>query len=144
MISAEQAIAWQSASEADLAIIVVIDDDEQVRRAVERFLVRRGHDVITAKDGHDAMRRTSHCVPDLFITDIYMPECDGLEMITLLRAKRADVPIIAMSAGQLQGVDVLGMAGRLGAQVQLSKPFNETQLLAAVDQAFAAAGPGTS
>ena len=83
-------------------------------------------------------------VPDLFITDMYMPECDGLEMITLLRAKRADVPIIAMSAGQLQGVDVLGMAGRLGAQVQLSKPFNETQLLAAVDQAFAAAGPGTS
>ena len=66
-----------------MAIVVVIDDDEQVRRAVERFLVRRGHDVITAKDGHDAMHRTSHCVPDLFITDH-----DGLNIQTFCRLFR--------------------------------------------------------
>lgn len=129
---------------AAVAIVVVIDDDEQMRRAIERILVRRGHDVITAQDGHEALRRTSHCSPDLIITDIYMPECDGFELITLLRATRGHVPIIAMSAGQLEGLDVLGVAGRLGAQVKLPKPFNETQFLAAVDQAFAATGPGTS
>lgn len=123
-----------------MATVVVIDDDEQVRRVVERLLVRQGHDVIAAKDGHDALRRASHCVPDLIITDIYMPECDGLEVISLLRKTRSTVPIIAMSAGQLQGLDVLGVATRLGAQVQLPKPFDEVQFQAAVDQAFGIAG----
>ncbi|MBM4779367.1 MAG: response regulator [Archangiaceae bacterium] len=120
-----------------MAIVLVIEDDEQVRRVTERLLVRRGHDVIAAKNGHDALRRTSHCTPDLIITDIYMPECDGFEVITLLRSTSSDVRIIAMSAGHIHGLDVLGVAGRLGAQVQLPKPFTEAQLLAAVDEALA-------
>lgn len=124
-----------------MAMVLVIDDDEQVLGIMERLLVRRGHDVIAAKNGHEALRRSSQCAPDLVITDIFMPECDGFEVITQLRTLRADVRIIAISAGQIHGLDVLGVAGQLGAQVQLQKPFNETQLLEAVDRALAAPEP---
>jgi CheY-like chemotaxis protein len=76
--------------------------------------------------------------PDLVITDIFMPEGDGFEMLNELRGREPKVPVIAMSGGGVQdGLDVLAIAGRLGATKVLYKPFARRQLLDAIAEALA-------
>lgn len=117
--------------------ILVIDDDPGVLDGVRRILERIGHDVETAENGRVAMRRFEANPHDLVITDINMPEMDGIEVILALRGDDRGVPIIAMSAGgQLPRELLLENADMLGAVAAVPKPFQVADLVEAVESAL--------
>lgn len=118
--------------------ILVIDDDDEVRRGVARMLEHMGHDAVQAADGRQAMVLFEADPPDLVITDINMPEMDGIEVINRLRQMKAGVPIIAMSGGGRMPKEILlSSAGLLGAVGTLEKPFLLADLTSAVEEALA-------
>jgi len=97
-----------------------------------------GHSVVQAPNAKAASALLQEQAPDLVITDIYMPEGDGFEMLNELRGREPQIPVIAMSGGGAQeGMDVLRIAGRLGAKKVLYKPFARRQLLEAIAEALA-------
>ena len=116
--------------------VLVIDDMEGVLRFVQRALERTGHEVVLIQDGKDAAAATERGLPDVVLTDSFMPEHDGLLTIRQLRAVAPHVPVIAMSGGSssIPG-DYLTLAKKLGASAVLNKPFTVAELLAALDHA---------
>jgi DNA-binding response OmpR family regulator len=123
-----------------MARILLIDDDEMVRSALQTFLAHAGHVVVEAADGRAGLRiqETEPC--DLIITDIVMPDQDGVGLIMALRKAEYQVPIIAMSGGLANSESYLGLAKRLGARRILAKPFRLTELSEAVNEALGGAG----
>jgi DNA-binding response OmpR family regulator len=116
-----------------MARILVIDDDHAVRLTIQVFLERAGHEVICASDGEQGLRAFTSAAPQLIITDIIMPNKEGIETIMQIRERDAAIPIIAMSGGGRAGnEDFLKMAARLGANEVLAKPFEQHDLTAAV------------
>jgi DNA-binding response OmpR family regulator len=110
--------------------ILVIDDDHMVRYALSRILQRSGYDVVTASDGKRGMMLVREELPDVVITDIIMPEQEGIETISLLRHQYPRMKIIAISGGgRIRNVDFLEMARSLGADDVISKPFEADELL---------------
>ncbi|GAB2176255.1 hypothetical protein DLREEDagr8_18130 [Dongia sp. agr-C8] len=95
--------------------------------------------VSTAANAREAIGELAAQRPDVILTDIYMPEGDGYELISAMRSFGEAIPILAMSGGALQyGVeDHLGMAKRLGAEATLAKPFRAAALIELVDRAIA-------
>ena len=113
--------------------ILVIDDDILVRDTIVRILDRRGYQVLVAEDGAHGLRifRSEH--PDLVITDIIMPEKEGLETIREIRSECPDAKIIAISGGaRIGNMDFLKFAGKLGAAELIAKPFDPTDLVKTV------------
>ncbi|MCU1383204.1 MAG: response regulator receiver domain [Acidobacteria bacterium] len=101
------------------------------------MLKRLGHEVITAADGNDALRLFEIHAVDLVITDLIMPERDGLDTIRTLR-RHGDVRIIAMSSGGQTGPsNYLNIASHMGAAAVLAKPFSNQELSAAIETALA-------
>ena len=118
-----------------MARILVIDDDGQVRGAIRRILERAGHTVLDAADGEAGIRVYRERPADLIITDIFMPERDGIETIQQLRREFPGVKIIAISGGdRTRTVDLRKDAELLGASRTLRKPFELTELLEAVSE----------
>ena len=117
-----------------MAKILVIDKEPAVRRMVERILKSAGHKVILAAGGSEVVRRYQADQADLVITDIFMPDQDGVETIMQFRHLFPEVPIIAM-AGNPEG-GMLAVAQRLGAVAVLKKPFDNQELLNAVENAL--------
>ena len=116
-----------------MAHILIIDDNRVVRKLVRQFLADAGHVLYEAEDGKIAQRIFDKEPIDLVITDIFMPEKEGLEVIRDIRQGARPIPIIAISgSGRLGGPDVLKFARDLGANVTLTKPFTRDQLLEAV------------
>ena len=117
-------------------LILVVDDDEAICRALSASLTARGYDVVCAADGRMAEQLVDARQPDLILTDIVMDEADGLELInTILRVRRLTVPIIAMSGvPSAYGFDSLAIAERLGAAASLSKPFSSAVLIETVQR----------
>lgn len=119
--------------------ILVIDDDPNIRQMVCRMLEREGYEVEVASNGKEGIDKFRAVPASLIITDIIMPEQEGIETIRMLRTDFPDCRIIAMSGGGRIGPsDYLSMAKLLGATVSLSKPFDRGQLLDAVRQALSA------
>jgi CheY-like chemotaxis protein len=117
-----------------LTKILVIDDDEGVRRSIGKVLVRAGHEVIEAPDGRVALTFLKDALPDLVICDLFMPEMDGVEVLRELRRDYPDLPVVAISGGAYQGkVQLLDVAKGLGAVAVLKKPFQLHQLLGVVN-----------
>jgi CheY-like chemotaxis protein len=115
-----------------MATILVIDDEESVRKLCQVVLERAGYRVLTAENGKHGLRFLEHQeVVDLIFVDIFMPEMDGLELIPLLRKTRPASKIIAIS-GRLGPMDHLGTAKYFGAHATLKKPFGLQELLDAV------------
>jgi len=114
--------------------ILLVDDEADVRRALATFLRGMGHDVRTAANGVEAIAALRDSA-DLLITDINMPDMDGIEMVTTLREAASTMPIIAMSGGGLfdKGM-LLDAAEALGADLALEKPFDLEVLRAAVEK----------
>ena len=114
--------------------ILVIDDDRQVLNVVQEMLRMDGHKVGTAEDGDIALALFREQPFDLVITDLIMPEKEGLETIAEIRAIKQDVPIIAMSGGGRIGpMDYLDTAKYIGASSTLAKPFTRNELSKAVN-----------
>jgi DNA-binding response OmpR family regulator len=116
-----------------VARILIIDDDEMFREMLARFMETAGHAVASASDGEKGLKAYARFRPDLVITDIMMPEKEGLETIAELRALRRDLPIIAVSGGgQVVHADFLSVAERAGASRTFHKPFEPAEMTAAV------------
>jgi CheY-like chemotaxis protein len=124
-----------------MAHVLVIDDDAPVLSTLKGMLERAGHRVTPAENGRIGLQAFKHDPADLVITDILMPECEGLETITALRRLDWQVAIVVMSGGgastrgstEREGPDYLQLAQGLGAWATLRKPFRSEQLLQSVD-----------
>jgi CheY-like chemotaxis protein len=110
-----------------MAGILIIDDDAQMRRLIMRILKSAGHDVHEASNGATGLKCFREMRPTLVVTDIFMPEKEGIETIRLLRQQAPELPILAISGSGLK--DYLHFALQLGATAALAKPFSADQLL---------------
>ena len=114
--------------------ILVIDDEAMVRSVVSEILKRAGYWMQTAEDGKSGLELFRRGEFDLLITDLLMPETDGLETIMSLRRERGAMKIMAISGcGFTLGDEYLRIAELLGADYTLAKPFTQADLLTAVD-----------
>jgi len=118
-----------------MADILVIDDMNGVRRAISSMLQRGGHKVTTANTGKEGLDVLKQRPFDLVITDILMPEVDGIEVLAFISAMTKRVPVIAMSGG---GAGVSADAALRGADFMadafIEKPFEKSDLLSIVDK----------
>lgn len=118
--------------------IMVVDDDPGIRRALHILLSRAGYRVTQARDGMEALRLWRDTGGDLVITDLHMPEKDGIEMIVELMSHTPGIRIIAMSGGgQTRRLDLLGNATMLGAVLTIEKPFTLNEMMSTVRRALA-------
>jgi DNA-binding NtrC family response regulator len=118
--------------------ILVADDEENIRAFVEVCATAEGHQVLGVENAREAKEALAKQPYDLVITDILMPEGDGLDLITQLRKLQPSARIVAMSGGgrYMESDDCLKMARGLGANAVMMKPFNREALLSAVKEAM--------
>ncbi len=114
--------------------ILIVDDEPSLRHVVGEHLRRAGHDVATVSNGLEALDEMREAAFDLVITDIIMPQMEGIETIRELRKQTPALKIIAMSGGGRfdDGDYYLRMAHLFGSDAVLAKPFSREQLLEAV------------
>jgi len=113
--------------------ILIIDDDIEILSVLRLILEREGYDVLAASDGKEGLKLCRQQRVDLVITDLVMPEKEGVETIMELRRDFPHVKIIAMSGGgSIAPENYLHMAQMLGAQRTLRKPFTPNEMLEAV------------
>jgi DNA-binding NtrC family response regulator len=117
--------------------ILIVDDDPGIRRALQVLLTKSGYQVTQASDGFEAIRLWREHGGDLVITDLHMPEKNGIETILELLTHSPGMRIIAMSGGgQTKRLDLLGNATMLGAVFTLEKPFTLPEILSLVKRAL--------
>ncbi|NOR87197.1 MAG: response regulator [Bacteroidales bacterium] len=113
--------------------ILLIDDDPHFREMFAELLKRNDYEVIEASDGRYALELYNDHRPQLVITDIIMPEKEGIETILDLKKKYADIKIIAISGGgRTNAMDNLRSARLLGADFSFEKPFENKEILEAI------------
>jgi DNA-binding response OmpR family regulator len=121
--------------------ILVIDDDAIVRKTIVQILEQDGYQVLSAEDGARGMVLFRSEQPDLVITDIIMPEQEGIQTITEMRRAKPDAKIIAISGGgRIGNTDFLQIALVLGAMDVVPKPFDPDELLLVVSACLAGRG----
>jgi DNA-binding response OmpR family regulator len=121
--------------------VLLIEDDNDLRSMLAEVLRRGGYEVREARNGGEAVGLFRQCPADLVVTDLLMPEKDGLETLMELRMEQPVLRILAMSGGgEFPAQLYLRMAGRLGAALVLAKPFGTTEFLAAVQTLTQSAG----
>ncbi len=114
--------------------ILVVDDEPGIRELLSMMLEAAGHTVITAEDGVQAPKLLAANTVQVIITDLLMPERDGLEFITEVRKKFPGVKIIAMSGGgHIARDSYLRIAKNFGAHFLLEKPFSQAGVLGAIE-----------
>lgn len=119
--------------------ILIIDDDAAVRTTVRHLLERAGYQIIEAGDGREGSRMLDGV--DLVITDLLMPEVDGVDLLGMIRREGHTLPVIAMSGGgKVDSKSYLDVAKALGAFATIAKPFELDHLLATVRDALASRG----
>ena len=126
-------------------LVLVVDDDAGLRDSIRALLESMGFLVSTAGNAWEAICEVGAQRPDLILTDIYMPEGDGYELISAMRNFGETIPIVAMSGGPLQyGVeDHLGIAKRLGAEATLPKPFRAARKRLCINRYDSGTSPWT-
>ncbi len=114
---------------AAVKTIMVVDDSITVRKVTARLLKRQGMEVMTAKDGVDAISQLQESIPDLMLLDVEMPRMDGFELATQVRNSEAlkHIPIIMITSRT--GTRHRERAAKIGIDKHLGKPFNEQELL---------------
>jgi CheY-like chemotaxis protein len=118
-----------------VSTILVIEDDPGVRRVLQHTLEYAGHTVNAVDNGRDALRAVNESEPDLVVTDIVMPDSDGLEVIRILTSDHPAVRIIAISGGgMIHRTTYLELAHLLGAHLTLQKPVLPSDLVFAVSE----------
>jgi DNA-binding response OmpR family regulator len=113
--------------------ILILDDNPDMLASLGLILERAGFETELARSSEDAFRAQSRRPADVFITDIFMPDIDGLRTIEEFRARWPALRIIAMSGGgeTVKG-DYLAVAAQIGADLTLRKPFDPAELLSAL------------
>jgi CheY-like chemotaxis protein len=120
-----------------MARILVVDDDALVRETITLALQAEGYIVFDASDGRIALQILGREAVDLVISDIIMPEVDGIGLILAIQKRHPTLRVMCISGGDRMGqIDYLELAAKLGAQLVLAKPFTSRQLLAAVTAAI--------
>ncbi len=113
--------------------ILIIDDDAQIRKMLRLTLAAAGFEVAEAPDGKIAMKIMRQAPAELVVTDLIMPEKEGIETIIELKRDFPEVKIIAISGGgRIDPKDYLFLAEKLGAQITLEKPFSRKEILDAI------------
>ncbi|MDI3503486.1 MAG: hypothetical protein PWP64_422 [Candidatus Cloacimonadota bacterium] len=113
-----------------MAKILVIEDEQSFRNVLVKMLSKAGYDVRQAGDGNQALEVCAKFMPDLVLTDIIMPDKEGLETIQELLDINPELKIVAMSGGGKFGPDsYLPLAEKLGAKATLQKPFMREELI---------------
>ena len=112
--------------------ILVIDDAADIRTSFQKRLTIEGYQVWTASNGRKGLQLCHEHSFDLVITDVLMPELDGLEVVRTLRRLSASLPIIVMSGGGNRDLDFLLEAEEFGATRTISKPFRPDELVAMI------------
>lgn len=119
-----------------MARILIVDDDPAVRKVIARMLAQAGHDAVALSNGASALRAYREHRADLVISDMFMPETDGIEMTMCLRREFPDAKVLAMSGGggRFDKNMMLEAASVLGAARILAKPFEQSDLLNLVQE----------
>lgn len=112
-----------------MSTVLVIDDDATVRTMVHRMLEGAGYSVLDAENGRDGLRLFEERDPDLVITDVIMPDMDGIETLRALRQRHPAARVVAISGGRPVAQDALRYMATFGACATLEKPFDRQQLL---------------
>ncbi len=115
--------------------ILVVDDDDLYQAMLKKFFTQAGYDVATAENGKEALKLQAQNPAQLLLTDIIMPEMEGIQTVIEFRKLYPDIKIISMSGGgRISPEQYLLMSTRLGAQKAFAKPFKTSELLAAVEE----------
>lgn len=115
--------------------ILVIDDDPAILRMIEFMLDGSGYQCHCFSSAREGLESLDHMAVHLIITDIIMPEVEGIELILNAKATFPNLPIIAISGGgRSHRMDVLHLAQQLGAAAVLPKPFTRAELMAVIDK----------
>jgi YesN/AraC family two-component response regulator len=120
-----------------MASILIIDDDPQILVMLGQILEREGHEVVEASNGKEGLKLYRENPTDLVITDLIMPEKEGIETIMEFRRDFPDVKIIAISGGgQIDAEQYLSMAQKLGVEKTFAKPVERAELLKVLRELF--------
>jgi DNA-binding response OmpR family regulator len=127
-------------------LVCVIDDDEALRQTITRILHGAGYASMDARDGEAGLDIVARTPPDIIVTDIVMPNREGIETIRESKQRFPSIPILAMSGGGRLGPEgFLELALKLGADDCIAKPFRPPELLAKIAHLLnAPAGPSAA
>jgi len=110
--------------------IIIIEDDMVIRESLKEILEMNNYEVLTIDSGIDLMKKINEFHPDILITDIIMPDKDGIEIIIEAKKTYPDIILVAISGGgRIDSESYLNTAKYLGADATLKKPFTHGQLL---------------
>ena len=124
-----------------MACILLVDDERPLRVAIRTVLAAKGHRVVEAQDGREAIRLCETEKPDLVVTDIQMPEIDGLGLVMALRRLRPNLPVIVMTGVPVRGsLDQIKAAETMGAALVIEKPFTASVFMDAIQPFLPAPG----
>ena len=114
--------------------ILIVEDDKELRKMLKISLIRHKYTVLEAADGKEAITHFKPSITDLVITDLIMPDEDGLKVIMRLREIKPSLRVIAISGGGKAGPgSYLNLAKALGANAVFSKPFSVNELIAKIE-----------
>jgi CheY-like chemotaxis protein len=114
--------------------VLLVEDDKELREMLKMSLLRSGYTVMEAENGKDAIVHFKPLVTDLVVTDLIMPEEDGLKVVIKLRELKPSIRIIAISGGGKVGPgSYLNLAKALGADAIFSKPFSINDLISKIE-----------
>jgi CheY-like chemotaxis protein len=115
--------------------VLIVEDDKELREMISISLARRKHTVIEAINGKEAIIHFKPSITDLVVTDLIMPEEDGLKVIMKLKELKPSLKIIAISGGGKAGPgSYLNLAKALGADAIYSKPFSINELISKIEE----------
>lgn len=116
-----------------MAKILIIDDDPSILTMLKRMLEKAGYEVDIASNGSEGLKKIEFSPPDLLVTDIVMPEKEGLELIFYLRRKNPGLKIVAISGGgRFNYEGYLTSAKHLGADLSFQKPLVHKEFVQAI------------
>ncbi|HPB12706.1 MAG: response regulator [Bacteroidales bacterium] len=117
-----------------MPVILIIEDDRDLREMLRSALLRKDYTVLEADNGKEALINFKPGVTDLVVTDLLMPEEDGLKVIMQMREMKPEIKVIAISGGGKAGPgSYLRMAKALGADSVFPKPFSVNDLVTRID-----------